>query len=137
MAMTAWETYVEDRLVEINEERLKGLGEQGVAKFVRSRLEFDLSRLHNPNSVKTIQLFKDYADIDITNNWKWNNFEPKKVRDKLDEISKLRGDVVHRSRKLVSGPSQPDPVTKEALEKVISFLKNLVVATEEALLNKK
>jgi hypothetical protein len=46
---------------------------------------------------------------------------------------KLRGDVVHRSRTVTAGPPQAHPVTKEDLEKAISFLKCLVKATDDGL----
>jgi hypothetical protein len=46
---------------------------------------------------------------------------------------KLRGDVVHRSRTVQAGQSQAHPVKKEDLERVISFLKELVKATDKGL----
>ena len=46
---------------------------------------------------------------------------------------RLRGEVVHRSRTITPGPSQPHPVTKDDLEKVIRFLRSLVEATEKVL----
>ena len=38
MAMTAWETYVEDRLYELTTERLQKLSDQTTAKFVQNKL---------------------------------------------------------------------------------------------------
>jgi hypothetical protein len=134
MAMTAWETYVEDRVMEASTERLKGLADSSIAAFVSSKLEEEIKRLHNPTSDKTIQLFRDYAGVDLTDKWKWNNFDSKTVRERLNQLIKLRGDVVHRSRTLIPGPPQAHPVTKEELEKAIRFLKQLVAATESALL---
>lgn len=61
------------------------------------------------------------------------NFEPKLVRERLNHYMKLRGDVVHRSRAVGNDTSIAHPVKKEDLERVISFLKELVRVTEGAL----
>lgn len=133
MAMTAWETYVEDRVQEAAEQRLSGLLDSSIATFIKSRLDEEIRRLHNPTSDKTIQLFRDYAGVDLTERWMWNHFEPKLVRERLNHYMKLRGDVVHRSRPVGNDTSIAHPVKKEDLERVISFLKELVRVTEGAL----
>jgi len=133
MAMTAWETYVEDRVLESAAERLRGLTDGSITEFVQSRLDDEIKRLHNPTSDKAIQLFRDYAGIDLTDKWAWHNNDHKSVRDRLNQYIKLRGDVVHRSRTIAPGPPQAHPVTKEDLERAIRFLKMLVQATENAL----
>src|SRR5512139_1772554 len=119
MAMTAWETYVEDRVIEAATARLQGLGDSSISTFVRSKLDEEIKRLHNPTSDKAIQLFRDYAGVDLTEKWAWNNYESKTVRERLNQYIKLRGDVVHRSRPVTSGPPQAHPVTKEDLEKTV------------------
>lgn len=133
MAMTAWETYVEDRLEEAAAERLAGVADSLLGKFVRNRLAEDIKRLHNPSSDKTIQLFVDYAGVNVSDSWLWSGFEPKTAKARLDSYLKLRGDVVHRSRVAVKGPPAPDPVTRETLQKAVTFLKELVKATDKAL----
>ncbi len=133
MAMTAWETYVEDRVMEAATARLAGLADSSIGDFVRSRLEEEIKRLHNPTADKTIQLFRDYAGIDLADKWIWNNYDTKTVRERLNHFMKLRGDVVHRSRTIEPGPPKAHPVTKEDLEKAIRFLKELVRVTEDAL----
>ncbi len=133
MAMTAWETYVEDRVMEAAGARLHGLKDSSIGAFVQGKLNEEIKRLHNPTSDKTIQLFRDYANVDLTEKWAWNNFDPKTVRERLNQYIKLRGDVVHRSRTVVPGPPAAHPVTKEDLQKVIRFLRALVAATEVAL----
>ena len=133
MAMTAWETYVEDRVQEAVGERLKGLADSSIATFMQSKLIDEIKRLHNPTSDKAIQLFRDYAGIDLTNKWCWNNHDPKTVRERLNAYIKLRGDVVHRSRAIVPGPPSAHPVTKEDLARAIRFLRELVRVTESAL----
>jgi hypothetical protein len=132
MAMTAWETYVEDRVREAAVERLAAVADKSIAEFVQAKLVEEIKRLHNPAFDKTVQLFKDYAGVDLTKHWCWANFEGNTVRERLDQYLKLRGDVVHRSRAILAGPPQAHPVTKEDLEKAIRFLKNLVQATERA-----
>ena len=133
MAMTAWETYVEDRVLEATAERLRDLTDPSISSFVQSKLDEEIRRLHNPTSEKVIQLFRDYAGVDLTDSWCWNNADKKVVRDRLNAYIKLRGDVVHRSRTVEPGPPKAHPVTKEDLERAIRFLKNLVQATEVAL----
>ncbi len=133
MAMTAWETYVEDRVLEAAAERLRDLTDQSIAAFVQSKLDEEIKRLHNPTADKTVQLFRDYAGVDVTDHWSWNQNDQKATRDRLNQYVKLRGDVVHRSRTIEPGPPRAHPVTKEDLERAIRFLKNLVQATERAL----
>jgi hypothetical protein len=132
MAMTAWETYVEDRITEALATRLRRVDDESVAGFMRTRLIEEIKRLHNPTADKTLQLFRDYANVDLCDKWTWLHFDSKAVRDRLNQYIKLRGDVVHRSRAVSSGPPQPHPVTKEDLEKAIRFLRNLVAVTERA-----
>jgi RiboL-PSP-HEPN len=57
MALTAWETYVEDRVREELSRRLRVVNGSYVGKFVTSRLEEELKRFHNPTSEKTKRLF--------------------------------------------------------------------------------
>lgn len=132
MAVTAWETYVEDRVMEATATRLRGLADNSIAALVRTKLDDEIKRLHNPTSDKTIQLFRDYAGVDLTDKWSWSDSDVKTVRRRLDQYMKLRGDVVHRSRTITPGPPNAHPVTKEDLERAIRFLKALVKATERA-----
>jgi len=133
MAMTAWETYVEDRVTEAANLRLAALTDETIRSFVSSRLKDDISKLHNPTSEKTLRLFKDYAGIDLEQFWAWNHYDPAKVKEDLDAYLKLRGNIVHRARVVEPGPPAEQPVTKQRLQKAISFLKALVRATEAAL----
>lgn len=132
MAMTAWETYVEDRVTEACEERVRELTDRHVASFVTTRLEEQIRRLNNPDSAKTLKLFHDFAGIDLGESWHWNNYDSKTVRERLDSYIKKRGEVVHRSRPLAQSTGR-HAVKKEELEKAIGFLKKLVEATERAL----
>ena len=53
MALTAWETYVEDRAREDVTRRLRAVSGSYVGKFVVARLEEELKRFHNPTADKT------------------------------------------------------------------------------------
>jgi hypothetical protein len=132
MAMTAWETYVEDRLREGIAARLAEVADQKIAELVRDRLEAEIKRLNNPDYKRTSKLFADFAAVQLAEHWQWNGFDRLAVRDKLNGYLKLRGDIVHRSRVVKAGPPVPHPVNREDLKKVISFLRNLVDATEAA-----
>ena len=133
MAMTAWETYVEDRVSEACAERLKDLSDRDIAEFVRSKLDEEIKKLHNPASQKTLQLFREYAGVDLALHWHWNGFDFATVKARLDDYMKLRGDVVHRSLQIPSNAPLVHPVKKDDLKKAIAFLKNLVAATERSL----
>ena len=101
MAMTAWETYVEDCIREIAVGRIDSLEDDSFADFIRAKLDEEVRRLHNPGAEKTIELFRDFAGVDLSKAWHWNGLDPKAVRTRLNDYLKLRGDVVHRSRPAV------------------------------------
>jgi hypothetical protein len=131
VALTAWETYVEDRVVEAVRQRVNAAASHA-ERFMLTRLEDELKRFHSPTSEKTRALFTDYVDIDVTAEWSWSGMDAARVKQKLDALVKKRGDAVHRS----NGPnraSAPHLVSKDDLEKAIRFLKELVAATERAL----
>lgn len=134
MAMTAWETYVEDRAQEAAAIRLGSQQESEFGDFVRARLEEDIKRLHNPTSEKALQIFRDYACMDVSAHWTWNHVTADEAKQRLNAYLKLRGDVVHRSVVNAKGePPHPHAVTRQDLHKAIYFLKQLVGATEKAL----
>ena len=134
MAMTAWETYVEDRIREEVQTLLKFLNGSHVGQFMLDELEEELKRFHNPTSDKTRKLFLDYLKVDVTAKWVWSSYDAKAAKSTLDDLMSKRGDAVHRSRSIKNGdPSAPHPVKKENLEKAIRFLKSLVAATDKAL----
>ena len=65
MALTAWETYIEDRVQEAVQLRLKAVNGSPIGKFVNAKLEEELKRFHNPSSEKTRRLFLDYLEVDV------------------------------------------------------------------------
>jgi hypothetical protein len=135
MALTAWETYVEDRAREEVHSRLSADNGSRLAKVVLSRLEAELKRFHNPNSDKTKQLFFDYLEIDVTKHWEWLNVDAQRAKKTLDDLIAKRGDAVHRSKPRSTASPAPHLVRREDLEKAIRFLKCLVAATEKSFVN--
>ena len=135
MALTAWETYVEDRITEEMESRLKVVNGSYLGHFVLARLKDELKRFHNPNSDKTKRIFLDFTGIDVTAKWEWQHFDPVKAKKTLDELIAKRGDAVHRSKAATNGSPAPHLIKREELEKEIKFIKNLVEANDQALLN--
>lgn len=132
MAMTAWETYVEDRVSEAADQRLLGLGDLSIADLVRHKLQDEIKRLHNPTSEKALELFRSYANVDLKDGWCWNGSDAEATCKRLNAYLKLRGEVAHRSRRPQTSRPEPHPVTREDLVKAIRFLRNLVEATESA-----
>jgi RiboL-PSP-HEPN len=131
LALTAWETYIEDLIAERVDAYTQVLHGSPAGTFMKKRLEIELKQFHNPNSAKTQKLFKDFLEIDITEEWHWDNFDITKVKERLDHYLSMRGDAVHRARVVEAGvPSAPHIVKKDDLDKAIRFLKGLVDATE-------
>lgn len=133
MALTAWETYIEDRILEAVHARLKAVNGSPIGKFVSTKLTEELKRFHNPTSEKTRKLFLDYLEVDVCAAWKWTNYDPTTARKRLDDLIAKRGDAVHRSKPPSAGAPAPHLVNRDDLEKAIRFLKGLVEATERAL----
>lgn len=130
MSLTAWETYVEDRISEKLHNQMKSLEGSQVARFVKNTLESELKYFHNPNSAKTKHLFERFLDVDITSGWIWAGFEPKVAATKLNEWIKKRGDAVHRS---VMDKQASHLVSRDDMRKCINFFKCLVEATDKVL----
>ena len=96
MAMTAWETYVEDRVQEGVEHRVAQ--DRGfAAEFMLGRLREELKRLNNPSWERTKKLFKDYLQIDVTAHWNWSGYGRERATETLNSLLEMRGTVVHRS----------------------------------------
>ena len=130
MALTAWETYVEDRLLEEMNKKLGVVSGSYIGDFVLKKLHSDLKQFHNPTSDKTKRIFQEYLGFDVTEGWTWANYEPEKARTTLNSWIGKRGDAVHRSKPINNGSPVAHLVKRDDLEKVISFIKDLVKATD-------
>lgn len=131
MALTAWETYVEDRILEAVHTRLGLANESFQNQFVLRHLRNALKSFNTPNVEKTSKLFSDYLGIEVSESWKWNNYEPERVKRELDALVKKRGEAVHRSKPIATGNPPPHLIKRDELEKAIRFLKSLVEATDK------
>ncbi|HEH9411197.1 TPA: hypothetical protein SIA33_004288, partial [Aeromonas salmonicida] len=130
MALTAWETYVEDRLVEEMHKKLAIVQGSYLGDFILKKLHTDLKSFHNPSSDKTKKIFMDYLGFDVTEGWRWPNYEPEKARSTLNQWIKKRGDAAHRSKPISTGVPAPHLIKRDELEKVIRFIRDLVKSTD-------
>ncbi|MCT7358626.1 HEPN domain-containing protein [Thalassolituus pacificus] len=130
MSLTAWETYVEDRITEVLQNQMRTLDGSQVARFVTETLKRELKYFHTPNTRKTKELFERFLNIDVTAGWNWAGFESKTSTVRLDEWIKKRGDAVHRS---VMDKQSGHLVSREDMKKCVTFFKNLVEATDKTL----
>lgn len=133
MALTAWETYVEDRITEAMDKRLSVVSGSYVGEFIQKKLQQELKQFHNPTSDKTKKIFQDYLGLDVTSAWSWANVTPEKARKSLNQWISKRGDAVHRSKPINNGSPAAHLIKKDELEKVIRFLRELVRSTDEYL----
>lgn len=131
MALAALETYIEDRISEAVDTVSGRSSDAGqIAKFYKSSLESDLKYFHTPSADRVKSIFAKYLDIDVTEGWTWNNYDPSRARDELNRIAKKRGDIAHRSLRPISGQPTPHAVTRDDLRKHIRFIKDLVGSTD-------
>lgn len=130
MALTAWETYVEDRVTEEMNIRLSALAGSHIAKFIQNKLQQELKQFHNPTSDKTKRLFIDYLGVDVTQGWNWANTDPENAKKLLNAWISKRGDAVHRSKPISNGASAAHLIKRDELEKAIRFIKELVRTTD-------
>lgn len=131
MALTAWESYVEDRVLDEMNRRLAAVSGSYVGNFVLKRLQQDLKQFHNPSAEKTRHLFQEYLGFDVTAGWTWGHYDCEKAKLTLNHWIGKRGDAVHRSRPISNGSPTAHLIKRDELEKVIRFIKELVRATDE------
>lgn len=133
MALTAWETYVEDRIREELNIQLRLISGSHCGDFIRHKLEGELKRFHSPDSTKTRQLFIDYLGLDVTENWCGLSLDAAASRKALDSWIQKRGQAVHRSKVNLTGAPAAHLVKRDDLDKAIRFIKMLVEKTDELL----
>jgi hypothetical protein len=131
MAMAARETYVKDRFNEEFAVWFRAVDGSQVGKFVKKRKEEDLKRFYNPNSERTRRLFLDYFEVDITQGWKWANYDVGDAKKVLDALIAKRGDAAHKAKAFSKKNNETHLIKREELEKAIRFLKGLVGATDQ------
>jgi hypothetical protein len=131
LAVTAWETYVEDVLKEEANKRLLVLSGSFIGNYFESKLNDELKRFHNPTSDKTTKVFKEYLNINIDEGFKFSNYDVQQSKTQLNELISKRGDAAHRSKKASSGVQSAHLIKKDELEKAIKFLKALVASLDQ------
>ena len=129
MALTAWETYVEDVVTELFNIKFSLVKGSTLGDFAEKQLKERLKQFHNPDSRKTKHLFEEFFGVDITESWQWNNVLPKDARTQLNKWISIRGDAVHRVEVDVN---QPHVIRKDELAKCIRFIEELAQATDKA-----
>jgi hypothetical protein len=131
MALAALETYIEDRILEAAD-TVTGNGNELslLANFYKTSLANDLKYFHTPSTDKVKNIFQKFLDIDVTEGWTWNNYDPIRARKELNLIAVKRGEIAHRSSRPVVGQSAPHAVTREDLRKQIRFISDLANATD-------
>lgn len=127
MTFTAWESFFECWIEQQVLNRLAPLNDDFAANYMQSRLKNSISRLHNPTSAKVKELSKEYLQQDVTESWKWANFQQKTACEYLDKLLSRRGDLVHQAR-TSNDPKHPHAVKRDDVDKAIRFLKGLVGA---------
>lgn len=134
MALAALETYIEDRIVEASIAVTDVSKDEGLlSTFYKTSLENDLKYFHTPSTDRIKAIFAKFLQVDVTEGWQWNNYDPARARKELNSIAKKRGDIAHRSWRPVPGQPMPHAVTRNDLRKHIRFIKDLVMATDEFL----
>lgn len=132
MALTAWETYVEDVATELFHQQIKVIKGSLLGSFAEKQIEARLKFFHNPNSQKTKHLFEEFFNLDVTEYWSWNNVTPKDAREQLNKWIAKHGEAVHR---ITVGQNEPSIIKKDELIKCLRFFEGLAKATDKALEN--
>ncbi len=130
MALTSWETYVEDVATELFHQKFSLVKGSMIGDFAEKQFKERLKFFHNPNSKKTKHLFEEFFNIDVTEHWQWENVYPKDAREQLNRWIAIRGEAVHRVNVDIN---QPQIIRKGELAKCIRFIDELARATDKAL----
>ncbi len=158
LAITAWESFIEDTIRNCAERRitaarspadvqrtfnsvadgwlkmqrtppdLAGWAGEGWKVRLATKLEDDLQALNTPNTENIKTLSKRYLDLDITLRWSWKGAKRLTAAYRLDQLIRLRGELAHRGPDLFEGAS----VRREQVEDARRLLRRLVECTEQA-----
>ena len=131
MALTAWESYVEDIATEIFDNKYGVLKGSHIGNYLDRQFSSKLKMFHNPGSQKTKEIFEEFFDINVTESWIWGNYQTSKEAKKaLDDWLKRRGEAVHRSQIDIT---KPDLIKRNELDKCVRFISELVEITDKTL----
>lgn len=131
MTLTAWETYVEDKVTELFNSKFGVLKGCHLGDYLSEQISLRLKTFHNPDSLKTKKIFKEFFGVDVTERWIWNNYnDPDQVRSTLNKWIKKRGEAVHRAQ---IDLTKPHIIKRDELDKCLRFFSELADATDKAL----
>jgi len=131
MALTAWESYVEDIAAEIFDNKFGVLKGCHIGNYLDRQFSSKLKMFHNPGSQKTKEIFEEFFGINVTESWIWGNYHaPKEAKNALDDWLKRRGEAVHRSQ---IDNTKPDLIKRNELDKCVRFISELVEITDKTL----
>lgn len=131
MALTAWETYVEDVAAELIQAKYGMVMGSQVGNIINGRLTDHLKTFNNPDSKKTKDLFLEFFGVDVTESWVWGNYNTAKdARTALNSWLRKRGEAVHRAK---TDKQSSHIVKRDEIDKCIRFFRELVIATEKRL----
>ncbi|MBE3705408.1 hypothetical protein HJ207_23360 [Vibrio parahaemolyticus] len=132
MTLTAWETYVEDIVTElINNKYGMVMGSQ-IGNVITGRLNEHLKTFNNPDSKKTKDLFQEFFGLDVTESWVWGNFHTAKdTRTALNSWLRKRGEAVHRAH---TDKQSSHIIKRDEVDKCIRFFRELVAVTDKKII---
>lgn len=105
----------------------------GWKQLIRSSLAKTLETFHTPNSENTERLFKQYLHKPIRQHWSWQGMSANTAQRRLNELIKLRGQVVHRGKTMHPHSLHLPDIKKPAVIRALNLVYNLVYTTEIAL----
>jgi hypothetical protein len=101
--------------------------------LIRESLRKSLVSFNTPGSEQVAKLFKKYLDKDVSKTWAWHGVTSAAAREQLDQLIKLRGEVVHKGRKLHPFSEPHAIVRRSQVIQALNLIYNLVFATERGL----
>lgn len=99
----------------------------GWKNILLDKFSVEISRFNTPNSENIKDLFERYLDLNVEPSWRWRGMSSTTACQKLDELIKLRGELVHRAR--ISSTTGP-LVRREHLMEMIALVEQLAWGTE-------
>ncbi len=160
LAITAWETYIENKLNHgfdalikeatapsdilsaFNTVAEEWLGSKpkppdlaqwtstGWKDLVSTRFRRELDGLNTPNSINIRKLTKRYLGIDVTRYWKWRGVSSERACQSLDSLIRFRGELVHRGRSIEDNRAL---VSRHQLINALALILRLGDCTENAM----
>ncbi len=112
MAFTAFETFFENLVKEVNSKQIVDCSDEKKRK--------QLERFHNPTSKNIIELYKSWFGIDnCLSEIYFDGRNTGDICNQLDEYLKIRGQVVHLQK---TETSNKDEANKNKVVKILGFL---------------